>query len=110
MDERHDDETTADPTSEDPPTSTIPTELSEEFDAAFAELSAARIAYEDDPRDPDNVARLGAARDRLEAARKAIDAARVELGERPQSNPDRPFSKVDGGDGLGLWASIQHEG
>ena len=86
----------------------VPSELSAEFDAAFAELAAARIAYEDDPRDPDRIARLGAARDRLEAARTAIDAVRAEMGEVSSENPERPFSKVDG-EGMGLWQSIQHQ-
>ena len=48
------------------------TRLTREFDAAFRALAAARIAYEDQPRDPAAIAALGAARIRLDEARAAM--------------------------------------
>jgi hypothetical protein len=56
------------------------TRLTGEFDAAFRTLAAARIAYEDQPRDPDTIAALGAARIRLDEARSAMRAERERLG------------------------------
>lgn len=53
--------------------------LTAEFDAAFGQLSAARLAYEDAPRDPALIAALGAARIRLDDARAAIDHERRKM-------------------------------
>lgn len=58
-------------------------ELKQDFDAAFDRLAAARIAYEDQPRDPDRIAALGAARVQLDRARAAMDDERQRLGLDP---------------------------
>ena len=81
------------------------TQLTDEFDAAFRDLSAARVAYEDQPRDPDVVAALGTARIRLDEARAAMRAERERLGlEEPwRVEP----AKVAGVDAPPLW-SIDH--
>lgn len=54
--------------------------LTDDFDSAFRELAAARIAYEDEPRDPQRIAALSAARTRLEAARREMHDERTRLG------------------------------
>lgn len=59
------------------------TRLTEEFDAAFRNLTAARRAYEDEPRDPGRIDALGAARTRLDQARSAVAEERVRLGLEP---------------------------
>ncbi len=54
--------------------------LSQEFDVALRDLSSARAAYEDEPRDPQRIAALGAARTLLDEARSAMDVERRRLG------------------------------
>jgi hypothetical protein len=54
--------------------------LSQEFDAALRDLSLARAAYEDEPRHPEQIAVLGAARKRLDDARSAMGEERQRLG------------------------------
>jgi len=54
--------------------------LTQEFEAAFGDLAAARIAYEDQPRNPERIAALGAARVRLDEARAAMEDERRRLG------------------------------
>ena len=81
--------------------------FSEEFEAAFSELSAARIAWEDDPRDAALIARLGAARIRLEEARTAMKDV---LGTIHYEDPNvhRPFAKIEG-EPMKLWQTIQDQ-
>lgn len=55
-------------------------ELTQEFDAAFRDLASARAAYEDEPRSPQLIAALGAARIQLDDARSAMDDERRKLG------------------------------
>lgn len=57
-------------------------ELSAEFNVALGHLSAARMAYEDAPRDPALIQALGAARIRLDDARSAIDVERRKMAVR----------------------------
>lgn len=54
--------------------------LSQEFDTALRDLSSARAAYEDEPRNPERIAALGAARKRLDDARSTMDEERRRLG------------------------------
>lgn len=54
--------------------------LSLEFDVALRELASARAAYEDEPRDPQRIAALGAARTLLDEARSAMADERRRLG------------------------------
>jgi hypothetical protein len=69
--------------------------LDEIFNAALEELSAARVAYEDDPRNPDHIARLGRARVVLEAARADMRAERIRLGLEPDPELDKLIAKAD---------------
>ena len=58
-------------------------ELTLEFDTAFRKLAAARGAYEDQPRDPERIAALGAARVLLDEARTTMHDERRRLGLKP---------------------------
>ncbi len=58
-------------------------ELTLEFDHAFRNLAAARAAYEDQPRDPERIAALGAARVLLDEARTTMEDERRRLGLKP---------------------------
>ncbi len=68
------------------------------FDSAFAHLSACRVAYEDDPRDPARFAALGAAREALEEARVRMNTERERLGLQPRKVhiPPAPHADSDG--------------
>ena len=68
------------------------------FDEAFEDLSRCRIEYEDDPRDPERIERLGAARIRLEEARAAMRAERQRLGLELRVTPevDDLLARFDG--------------
>lgn len=71
-------------------------EVQQEFDAALRSLSQARAAYEDEPRSPDRVAALGAARVRLDEARAAMDDERRRLGlEAPWRVVPAPVDHVE---------------
>ncbi|MEE9415541.1 MAG: hypothetical protein V3V01_09670, partial [Acidimicrobiales bacterium] len=61
-----------------------PLELDRAFDQAFTYLAECRIAYEDNPRDPQRIELLGAARASLEDARTAMNDERVRLGLEPR--------------------------
>jgi len=78
--------------------------LDREFDVAFTHLSECRIAYEDDPRNPENIAALGAARIHLEDARKAMNAERVRLGLQPRRVPTPRAARIEG-EPLRTWQS-----
>ena len=60
------------------PTDRIP--FDDAFDEAFAHLMKCRQAYEDNPRDPQAFANLGAARATLEDARTKMADERRRLG------------------------------
>jgi hypothetical protein len=79
--------------------------LDEIFEEALKELTAARVAYEDDPRDPGRVARLGAARIELEAARKAMREERRRLGLERDPKIDARVDKADA-EARGLWQGM----
>jgi len=83
--------------------------LDEEFDEAFGHLSACRIAYEDDPRDPARFAQLASARMMLEDSRKAMEDERARLGLEPPkwAQRNQPNSQTDQLQVRGLWSSIQ---
>ncbi len=82
------------------------------FDAAFEHLSACRIAYEDDPRDPDRFRQLADARAALEDARVRMNGERERLGLEPRKVALPPMPHVDlGEDGpRHEWQTIQGEG
>lgn len=75
------------------------------FEEALKELTAARVAYEDDPRDPDLVARLGAARIKLEEARRAMREERRRLGLERDPKIDKRVDKADA-DARSLWQGL----
>lgn len=79
--------------------------LDEVFEEALKELTAARVAYEDDPRDPERIARLGAARIKLEAARIAMREERRRLGLEPDPIIDQRVDKADA-DARPLWQGL----
>ena len=83
--------------------------LDEQFDEAFGHLSECRVAYEDDPRDPELFTRLAAARIALEDARKEMEDERTRLGLEPPkwAIRNKPQANVDGLQIRGLWSSIQ---
>ena len=83
--------------------------LDHAFDMAFSHLSACRIAYEDDPRDPVHIAALGAARGALEDARTAMSDERRRLGFKPRSHRVAKVRKVEG-EGPKLWQTARIEG
>lgn len=58
-------------------------ELKRDFDVAFDRLAVARLAYEDQPRDPDRIAALGAARAHLDQSRAAMDDERQRMRLMP---------------------------
>lgn len=79
--------------------------LTNEFDAAFSDLAAARLAYEDQPRDPEMIDALGAARTHLDEARSAMHDERLRLGlEEPWRVQAAP---IEGIAAPPLW-SIDH--
>lgn len=90
----------------DDPGSSHDLPLDRAFDEALEHLSACRVAWEEDPRDPDRIARLGAARAALEDARVAMNEERVRLGLEPRvvRVPDFPL-RVDS-DGSEGWQGI----
>ncbi|MCP3933993.1 MAG: hypothetical protein GY708_01325 [Actinomycetia bacterium] len=79
------------------------------FDDALTHLAGCRMAYDDDPRDPERVTALAAARDRLEEARKAMNAERDRLGLSPRKLPESAVRKIEG-EPMHLWQAIQQEG
>lgn len=81
------------------------TRLTEEFDAAFRNLAAARLAYEDQPREPGLIDALGAARTRLDHARSAVAEERVRLGLEPPWRVEP--ARTDGVKAPPLW-SVDH--
>ncbi len=66
------------------------------FDLAFGHLATCRMAYEDDPRNPDNIAALGAARISLEEARITMNAERIRLGLQPRRLRKVQPTKIEG--------------
>ena len=83
------------------------------FDAAFDHLSACRIAYEDDPRDPERFRRLADARAALEDARVRMNGERERLGLAPRkvTLPPMPHVAIDQDRGTRHeWQTIQGEG
>ncbi len=83
--------------------------LDDKFDEAFGHLSACRIAYEDDPRDPALFTQLASARIALEDSRKAMEGERARLGLEPPkwAQRNQPKSEGDQLQVRGLWSSIQ---
>lgn len=87
--------------------------LDDEFDAAFDHLSACRIAYDDDPRDPERFRRLADARAALDDARVRMNAERERLGLAPRqvNLPPAPHVDIDADRGpRHEWQTIQGEG
>lgn len=83
------------------------------FDAAFDHLAATRIAYEDDPRDPDRFRQLADARAALEDARVRMNGERRRLGLEPRQVTLPPMPHVDIDQDRGPrheWQTIQGEG
>lgn len=71
-------------------------DVMQEFDAALRSLSQARIADEDEPRHPDRVTALGAARVRLDEPRAAMDDERSRLGlDAPWRVVPAPVDQVE---------------
>jgi hypothetical protein len=69
--------------------------LTQEFDAALRKLASARAAYEDEPRDPQRISALGAARTLLDEARSAMDGERRRLGlGAPWRVPPTPVDQI----------------
>lgn len=82
-------------------------QLDQAFDEAFEELSDCRVAYEENPRDPERIAALGEARAKLEDARKAMRAERTRLGLEYRVTPevDDMLARFDG-EGMHRWQGI----
>ena len=78
------------------------------FNQAFEHLSSCRVAYEDDPRDPERFARLGAARIALDDARKEMNEERRRLGLTPRETHIVEGSRTDG-ESRGDWQGIYQE-
>jgi hypothetical protein len=83
--------------------------VDDEFDRAFEHLADCRIAYEDDPRDPELFARLGRARAALEDARVRMRAERERLG-LPHRNVQLPPAPHFDAERRAEWQTIQGEG
>jgi len=79
--------------------------LDEVFEEALKDLTSARVAYEDDPRDPNLIARLGAARVKLEKARRAMREERRRLGLERDPIIDQRVDKADA-DARSLWQGL----
>lgn len=78
------------------------------FNQAFAHLSSCRTAYEDNPRDPDRFAALGAARAALEDARKEMNDERIRLGLEPRQLHIVDGPKADG-EPRGEWQGVYQQ-
>ncbi|NNC78682.1 MAG: hypothetical protein HKN94_00900 [Acidimicrobiales bacterium] len=65
------------------------------FDDALKELASSRIAYEEDPRDPQRIERLGRARVKLDESRRAMRTERERLGLEGDVVVDRLIERAD---------------
>lgn len=89
-------------------TDTIATStLDDTFEEALSHLARCRMAYEDDPRDPNRVDALGAARIRLDDARAAMSVERERLLRTPVPQPPRSPRRTDS-EPLKLWQGVYH--
>ena len=69
--------------------------ISETFERAWRRLARAFGAYQDVPRDPDDLDSIADARFELEDARDEARHARENETAAPSPAPERPVSKVD---------------
>jgi len=72
-----------------------PSPLDVAFDDALKELASSRIAYEEDPRDPQRIERLGRARVKLDDSRRDMRIERERLGLEGGVAVDRRIERAD---------------